>query len=313
MQAKKRTAGDCRARFCMLMRAQRAAKTPMGVPTPSTANAAIQAQGHNAHLRSPLAPASAPQGNPLGLQAPHTNMLATAQAPQARPAAATSLATAVGVPPAQGSVPQLAPATQTHALPATSNMPATAQQLLSSSSTVPASVAQLSTATPSSSKAAGMPTAGLPSFPGTSASTFQPVAGHNLNPMQIPLLPPSTGAATATLAYLLAAKAGQVAASGATAGAPPAAVASTAVAAGGRGMRLLHRSSADVLQVKLKLVDLVQGSAALQPKVWLTYTTQLFTLTEHTLRHQRCYHRCLQQSQCFLHVASPLLSLSDDI
>ena len=50
---------------------------------------------------------------------------------------------------------------------------------------------------------------------------------------------------------------------------PPATVATNtaAVAGSGRGLRLMHKASLDVLRLKLRLVDLVQGCPALQPKV----------------------------------------------
>lgn len=51
----------------------------------------------------------------------------------------------------------------------------------------------------------------------------------------------------------------------------------TARAGAGRGVRLVHKASLDVLRLKLRLVDLVQGCAALQPKVsnsWFCWMTQ---------------------------------------
>ena len=48
---------------------------------------------------------------------------------------------------------------------------------------------------------------------------------------------------------------------------PASAADATAVAGGGRSSRVVHKPSLDVLQLRLRLVDMVQGSAALQPKV----------------------------------------------
>ena len=97
------------------------------------------------------------------------------------------------------------------------------------------------------------------------------LAGSGLHPntTQLSSMPPSATAVAApmrsgnTLASLL---------QGQPATAPvysPAAVASdtAAVAGSSRGMRLIHKASLDVLRLKLRLVDLVQGCPVLQPKV----------------------------------------------
>ena len=44
----------------------------------------------------------------------------------------------------------------------------------------------------------------------------------------------------------------------------------TAVPGRGRGTQMVHKASLDVLRLKLRLIDLVQGCAALQPKVGCT-------------------------------------------
>ena len=48
---------------------------------------------------------------------------------------------------------------------------------------------------------------------------------------------------------------------------PPPTADTTAVAGGGHGLRVVHKPSLDVLRLRLRLVDMVQGSTALQPKV----------------------------------------------
>ena len=107
-----------------------------------------------------------------------------------------------------------------------------------------------------SAATASLSQAASPLLPGTA----QP-SGVNPNPnLAPPGVAQSAGTAQGTLAYLLAAKA---------AAARPGAVGDTATAVpgGGRGVRVVHRPSADVLRIKLRLVDLVQGSSALQSKV----------------------------------------------
>lgn len=293
LQAKKRTAADCRARFLMLMRARQAAKTPQPLPTPaqtpypSHPQASIQYNATGLALPTLLA-------QPGGAQAQHVNMLANALAPQSRPAALASASThqlPPAVATARAATPLPGPATLSQPV-ATASMPNSNVQPASDSlRAMPAAPTHLSPAPlppaaavplPTSMAAAAVntgPAAGtapLTAVPHSSAAApsstvaqpstgLPPGYGHiaSLNP-NAPVLPQPTGTASATLAYLLAAKASQAATS------KPTAVADiTAVAGSGRAVRLVHRSSADVLRIKLRLVDLVQGSSALQPKVML--------------------------------------------
>lgn len=289
VQAKKRTAADCRARFLMLMRARQTAKVPYPIQLP--ASAAMHTQGHPLPFTSPGLAAPTLAGTPLGPQS-QAHLLANALAMQSRPAPSPAASgqqapTVAAVPTAQLSVPQPAPAATVQspaaATPAVLNsngavpMNNSAQQRLDSPRAIPVAVAQPSSGTPAPSAATALAStmpAGIlntnASSPKSNVGLAAPV-GHAAASSSAPFLTVAPASpASATLAYLLAAKSSQAAASNATASASPA-----AVAGGGRSMRLLHRSSADVLQVKLRLVDLVQGSAALQPKVPFTMPSLL--------------------------------------
>ena len=86
-----------------------------------------------------------------------------------------------------------------------------------------------------------------------------------------------------------------------------------AVAGSSRGLRLVHKASLDVLLLKLRLVDLVQGCPALQPKVsscTLPMSTNVVSKSPYHSRHslasllrqdalQTCT-QCHAHSTCFL-------------
>ena len=274
------------------MRARQAAKTQQALPTiahtpyPSHPQASIQ------YNSTGLAPPTL-LAQPGMAQAQHVNMLANAPAPQSRsvalPASTQQLPPAVAN--ARDATPLPGPATPSQPV-ATASMPnSSVQQASDSLRALPAAPTHPSPAPlppaaavplPTSMSAAALntgPAAGTAPHtstvaqPSSAAAPFSTVAqpstglppgyGHiaSLNP-NAPVLQQPPGTASATLAYLLAAKASQAATS------KPTAVADvTAVAGSGRAIRLVHRSSADVLRIKLRLVDLVQGSSALQPKV----------------------------------------------
>lgn len=242
----------------MLIRARQAAKTPQPLTAPATASF----QPHASSIQNPytgLAPNRL--ANPLG---PHANMLTNALMLQGRPAVPTApLVQQAASGAAAAHVPMPQP-TQAVAVPGHSTATAAVPGHLSATAAVPMQPAATAAAMPHSSGGTSTAVANISTGP-AAAPTLQPSTGPVPGVVHNSSLSPQTGAAgtaplsgtaSATLAYLLAAKASQAAAS------KP-----TAVASGGRGMRLVHQASADVLRVKLRLVDLVQGSTALQPKV----------------------------------------------
>ncbi len=291
MQAKKRSASDCRARFLMLVRARQAALAPQifhrlpPTPPPAAARpsapAAATAPSLTATVGPPLTAAATVPSHPSATAAPQPSaVLAHMQHP---PTASLQIAFALA---GQPSNPMLQPASSSVAVqPAVGAtavwQPAAVLPVVATSAVAPAPVApQLTSAqagaqtqsTQSSQPAVSTATIG--SSGDQTASGNLPSPGnvsHASAPSNTVLSLPMAASAAASsrqmgpLASLLP---GQFAAAVAAA----AAADTTAVPGHGRSVQLVHKASLDVLRLKLRLVDLVQGSAALQPKVswhWL--------------------------------------------
>ena len=291
MQAKKRSASDCRARFLMLVRARQAALAPQifhrlpPAATPAAARpsapAAATAPSLTATVGPPLTAAATVPSHPSATAAPQPSAVLTHM--QHPPTASLQIASALAGQPSNS---MLQPASSSVAVqPAVGAtavwQPAAVLPVVATSAVAPAPVApQLTSAqagaqtqsTQSSQPAVSTATIG--SSGDQTASGNLPSPGnvsHASAPSNTVLSLPMAASAAASsrqmgpLASLLP---GQFAAAVAAA----AAADTTAVPGRGRSVQLVHKASLDVLRLKLRLVDLVQGSAALQPKVswhWL--------------------------------------------
>ena len=293
MQAKKRSASDCRARFLMLVRARQAAQAPQvfhrlpPTPPPAAARPSAPAAATAPSLPAPAGPlltVAAVPFHPFATTAPQpTAVLAHVQHPLT---ASLQIASALAgqpshpmLPPPSSSVAVQPAAGATAALQSGAVLPVVATAAAASAPVAPqltsAQAGAQAQSTQSSQPAVSTATTG-PSG-GQTASGNLPSPG-NVNRASVPIntvssFPIATSAAASSrqmgsLASLLP---GQFAAAVAAAAATDA----TAVPGRGRGVQLVHKASLDVLRLKLRLVDLVQGSAALQPKVswhWLWST-----------------------------------------
>ncbi len=306
MQAKKRSASDCRARFLMLVRARQAALAPQifhrlpPAATPAAARPSAPAAATAPSLTATVGPlltaAASVPFHPSATAAPQpTAVLAHMQHP---PTASLQIASAlagqpsnpmlqppsssVAVQPAVGATAALQPAAVLPVAATAAAAPAPVQPQLTS-----AQAGARTQSTQSSQPAVSTATIGLSGSQTASGSLPSP---GNVSRASVPIntvlsLPMAASAAATSrqmgpLASLLP---GQFAA------AVAAAADTTAVPGRGRGVQLVHKASLDVLRLKLRLVDLVQGSAALQPKVswhWLwSISLNLDHVTVHVTVH----------------------------
>ena len=274
LQAKKRSASDCRARFLMLMRARQAAAAQQTIQHPPTAPLPHTIRDPNPAAVSSLASGSSAAAFTNPAAARPAALPATVHLGQGIPTASLHLAAAL--------------AHQPHpALPASFGAVTTAAQspfpsAATASPSVPTAGAGLASVVPQlsqlqSSSQLLRPQGTHLGLPEPSAYAAQQQAQSRLSiamstqqPSAVYLssMPPPSAAVAAPvrpvsgLASLLA---GQPAA-------PATAVTeTTALPGGGRGLRLVHKTSLDVLRLKLRLVDLVQGCPALCPKVSNTH------------------------------------------
>jgi len=288
MQAKKRSASDCRARFLMLVRARQAALAPQifhrlpPAATPAAARpsapaaATAPAPSLTATVGPPLTAAATVPSHPCATAAPQPSAVLTHM--QHPPTASLQIASALAGQPSNS---MLQPASSSVAVQPAVGATAVWQPAAVLPAVAPAPVApQLTSAqagaqtqsTPSSQPAVSTATIGSSGDQTASANLPSPGnVSHASAPSNTVLSLPMAASAAASsrqmgpLASLLP---GQFAAAVAAA----AAADTTAVPGRGRSVQLVHKASLDVLRLKLRLVDLVQGSAALQPKVswhWL--------------------------------------------
>lgn len=269
MQAKKRSASDCRARFLMLVRARQAALAPQIFhqlpPTPPPAAARPSAPAAATVPFHPSATA-APQPSAVvaHMQNPPTASLQIASALAGQPShpMLQPPSSSVAVQPAVGTTAAVQPAAVLPAVATAAAAPApvlpqlTSAQASAQTQSLQSSQPAVSTASigPSGSQTAS---GNIPS-PGNVNRASVPTNTVSSPPMAV--LAAASSRQMGPLASLLP---GQFAAAVAAA----AAADTTAVPGRGRGLHLVHKASLDVLRLKLRLVDLVQGSAALQPKV----------------------------------------------
>ena len=343
MQAKRRSASDCRARFLMLMRARQAAAAPQklhrpaALPLPAAARPSLPYTA--AVAGSPAAyHVTSGSSNPAAAR-PAAAVSAPAQ-PQPIPAASLQIATAFAAQPSHHPSPV---PTSTATAPAATT---TAVHAYAAHQPV-AAAASHSTPTAGVPVSHGMSTAGAAAPHGMTTSgaglvSFVPQLSQLVRPQVMQqgllgehLLPPPQPAqqaqqtqqaqqgtagwsslagsglhpSTAQLANLplSAAAVAAPARPGSTLSSlrpatppvyPPAAVVTdiAAVAGSGRAIRLVHKASLDVLRLKLRLVDLVQGCPALQAKVSRCMHTRV---SLHNLHHAPQSHlatpeTCLQ-------------------
>ncbi len=257
----------------MLIRARHAALAPqilhrLPAPLPAAPRAAASAAVASGTLPNVAVPAAFPAAANTAVTAP---VMAAAGQTQHPPAAslhiASALAAQANFPPASSSatgataaaLPAALPHTMATAAPALSTAGAGPPQLPNAEATAQLQRPQ------SSMPAVSVATAGHRGGQGA--------LGHNQ---------PLTGNAVAALAYCNSSTPAPLSASSRPAGTPASLLPgqstvipvptsatgdTTAVAGSGRGVRLVHKASLDVLRLKLRLIDLTQGSAALQPKV----------------------------------------------
>ncbi len=286
VQAKKRSASDCRARFLMLVRARQAALAPQifhrppPIPPPAAPRPSALAAATAPSLTATAGPlltaaaavpyhlsaSAAPQPTAVAahMQHPPTASLgiATALAGQSSNPVPQPTSSSVAVQPAVGATAAWQTAAVLPAVATAATAPAPVVPQLTSAQ-AGAQTQRMQSSQPAFSTA----TIGLSG--NQPASPNLPSPG-NVSRASVPINTvsslPTAGSAAASsrqmgpLASLLP---GQFAAAVAAA----AAAATTAVPGRGRGVQLVHKASLDVLHLKLRLVDLVQGSAALQPKV----------------------------------------------
>lgn len=283
------------------MRARQAASAPQRLHRPSAPPAPAAARPPPPHAAAAAAPAALPY-MPPGLNnpaaAPAAALMSSAQLSHPATAHAAALMSS-----AQLSNTATAPAAQRQPIPAASLhiAAALAAQPTQAAPTATATAAALQPAVPSASL--GMPTAGaglvsfipqLSQLQGTVqvprpavvqqgsqgaavAPTHQQAAtlGNSMSATglhtstQLSSLPASAPAVAAPFRPVSALASLMPAQPATAATYAPAAVAvdTAAVASSGRGVRPVHKASLDVLQLKLRLVDLVQGCPALHPKV----------------------------------------------
>lgn len=273
VQAKKRTASDCRARFLMLMRARQAASAPQKLHRPAAVPSPAAARPPLLHAAAAAGSTAAPYMLPVLSNAsigPPAALMSGSAQPQPVPTASLHIAAALAAqatqptPNAVATAPALQPAVAPASLgvatagaglisfvPQLSQPQSTAQvlrpQVLQQSlQGLTVSPAQQQATAGSSSSVAGLhPSTQLSSMPASAAAVAAPrrpvSALASLMPGQPATAPTHAAAAVAAD--------------------------NAAVVSSGRGLRLMHKPSLDTLQLKLRLVDLVQGCPALQPKV----------------------------------------------
>ncbi|KAL0041297.1 hypothetical protein WJX77_011458 [Trebouxia sp. C0004] len=268
-QAKKRSASDCRARFLMLVRARQAALAPQIFHRPHPNPPPAAARPAPAAAIVPYHPSAAAAPQPTAVLA-HM---------QHQPTASLQIASALA---GQPSNPMLQPASISVAVqPAVAAtaawQPAAVLPVVATAAAAPAPVAPQLTSAQAGAQTQGMqssqpagftatigpsgsqtPSVNLPS-PGNVSRTSAPINTVSSVPMAA-----SAAASSRPMGPLASSLPGQFAA--AVAAAAAAAADTTAVPGRGRSVQLVHKASLDVLRLKLRLVDLVQGSAALQPK-----------------------------------------------
>jgi len=313
MQAKKRSASDCRARFLMLVRARQAALAPQiyhrlpPTPPPAAARPSALAAAIAPSVPGPAGPlltaAATVPFHPSATAAPQP--MAVAAHMQHPPTASLQIASALA---GQPSHPVLQPPSSSAAVhPAVGAtaawQPAAVLPVVATAAVAPAPVAPQLTSAQAGAQTQSMQS----SQPAVSTATVRPSGGQtasgnlpspgNVSRASVPIntvpsLPMAASAAASSrqmgpLASLLP---GQFAAAVAAA----AAADTTAVPGRGRGVQLGHKASLDVLRLKLRLVDLVQGSAALQPKVsWHWLWSKFFcSLPCHCARYCEGYCAC---------------------
>ncbi len=328
MQAKKRSASDCRARFLMLVRARQAALAPQiyhrlpPPPPPAAARPSAPAAATAPSLPAPAGPlltaASTVPFNPSSTAAPQpTAVVAHMQHP---PTASLQIASALAGQPSNP-VPQ-PPSSSVAVQPAVrataALQPAAVLPVVATAAAAPAPVAPLLTSAQAGAQTQSMQS----SQPAVSTATIglsgnQPASANlpspgNVSRASVPIntvssfpMAASAAATSRQMGPLASLLPGQFAAAVAAA----AAADTTAVPGRGRGVQLVHKASLDVLRLKLRLVDLVQGSAALQPKVswhWLWSTSFIL---DHVAVHVTVHVTMHGTVQITIHVTVHILWL----
>ena len=304
MQAKKRSAKDCRARFLMLVRARQAALAPQfyhrlpPTPPPPAARPTAPAAATAPSLPAPAGPlltaastmpfhasattASQPTAVVSPMQHPPTASLHIASALAGQPShpMPQPSSSSVAVQPAVGATAAWQPAAVPPAVATAAAAPAPVPPQLASAQ-AGAQTQNTQSSQPAVSTAAIGPSGSqnasgsLPS-PGNVSRVSVPTNMVSSLPMAA-----SASASSRQMGPLASLLPGQFAAAVAAA----AAADTTAVPGRGRGVQLVHKASLDVLRLKLRLVDLVQGSAALQPKVsWHWLRSNSFVLDHLTVQ-----------------------------
>ena len=259
----------------MLIRARQAALAPQILhrPPPTPLPAAVRAPALGTAVLSTVAgTASAPPMSAAPASLPAAPPTAAPAHVQHPPTSSLHIAAALA---GQSSNPMLAVASGSAAIQPVVSAPqppaATAPALATAGATLAPAAPPLPNApanaqTPrlqSSQSASAEPSVGAPS----SGQTLSQSAGAAYVPSSV-LSSAAAAASTAPSAQHMGPLASLL--PGQLSAATAVATDTTAVPGRGRGAQMVHKASLDVLRLKLRLIDLVQGCAALQPKVGCT-------------------------------------------